>query len=332
MLNPCLTRNAARVLALFIAGMLWVFASHASQQAESHADLFRQKVLPVFEQNCAFCHGSKVQRSGLDLRTEESVLRGGARGAAVTPGNPAKSLIYRLVTHAEEPAMPMGGGKITDAEIAIIRQWIEALPADLAKNAAEAKVPVRPPGYKITDEDRQFWSFQKPVRPAVPPVKNRAWVRNEIDAFILKRLEENNLAPAPPAEPRALLRRVYIDLTGLPPTPEETGAFLADPSDAAYEKVIEKLLASPHYGERWGRHWLDAARYADTDGFEKDKLRQIWLYRDWVINAFNRDLPCDQFLIQQIAGDELPHATQDQIVATGFLRNAMLNEEGGVDP
>ena len=179
---------------------------------------------------------------------------------------------------------------------------------------------------------RNHWAFKPPIRPALPEVKNASWVRNPIDRFILAKLEKEGLEPSATADRVTLVRRLSLDLIGLPPTPEEVDAFLKDTSANAYEKVIERLLASPHYGERWGRLWLDAARYADSDGFEKDKMRQVYFYRDWVINAFNRDLPYDRFIIEQVAGDLLPQATQDQIVATGYLRNSMLNEEGGIDP
>jgi hypothetical protein len=184
----------------------------------------------------------------------------------------------------------------------------------------------------IASAGDRHWSFTAPHRPAVPAVKDEAWCSNPIDHFILSRLESEALKPSPEANKVVLLRRLSLDLVGLPPTIDEVNAFLADKSPDAYSKQVERLLASPHYGERWGRHWLDAARYADSDGFEKDKPRLVYFYRDYVINAFNRDLPYDQFIIEQLAGDELPHPTQDQIVATGFLRNSMVNEEGGVDP
>ncbi len=176
------------------------------------------------------------------------------------------------------------------------------------------------------------WAFKSPVYPKIPGTKNKNWVRNPIDNFILEKLEREKLLPSPSADKITLLRRLSLDLIGLPPTIAEVDSFLTDKSPDAYQKQVERLLASPHYGERWGRNWLDAARYADSDGFEKDKSRAVWPYRDYVINAFNKDLPYDQFVIEQIAGDELPNATQEQIVATGFLRNSMLNEEGGVDP
>jgi len=171
------------------------------------------------------------------------------------------------------------------------------------------------------------------VRPAVPELRSPKFeIRNAIDAFILDRLQREQLASSAEADKITLCRRLYLDLIGLPPSPKEVDEYLADTSANAYEKLVEKLLASPHHGERWARIWMDAARYADSDGYEKDMSRQVWMYRDWVVKAFNDDLPYDQFVIQQLAGDLLPNATQDQIVATGFIRMSMLNEEGGVDP
>lgn len=178
----------------------------------------------------------------------------------------------------------------------------------------------------------EHWAYVKPVQPAIPQTRNHDWAQNPIDAFVLSRLEREGLSPAAEAERYKLLRRVSLDLTGLPPTPEEIEAFVGDRRSDAYERVIDRLLASPHYGERWARMWLDLARYADSNGYEKDSLRVMWKYRDWVINAFNRDLGFDRFTIEQLAGDMLPGATQDQIIATGFHRNTMLNQEGGIDP
>ncbi|MCI0660817.1 MAG: DUF1549 and DUF1553 domain-containing protein [Acidobacteria bacterium] len=185
---------------------------------------------------------------------------------------------------------------------------------------------------KQTQEKERHWAFRKPDRPPVPKVRNQSRVGNPIDSFIFSRLEQEGLAPSPEADRATLLRRLSLDLTGLPPTPAEIDAYMKDRSPNAYEKRVERLLASPHYGERWGRVWLDAARYADSDGYEKDKQRWVWFYRDWVINSLNQDKPFDQFVIEQIAGDLLPNAGQEQIVATGFLRNSMINEEGGIDP
>jgi hypothetical protein len=214
--------------------------------------------------------------------------------------------------------MPPGKDKLTPAEVQWLRAWVDAgapWPDALANESGVG-----------------HWAFRPPVRPALPAVQDAGWARNPIDRFLRARLEREGLRPSPEADRVTLLRRLSLDLIGLPPTPEEADACLADRSDAAYARAVERLLASPHYGERWGRLWLDAARYADSDGFEKDKPRDVWFYRDWVVQALNRDLPYDRFIIEQIAGDLLPGATQDQRVATGYLRNAMLNEEGGVDP
>lgn len=308
------------LIAAAIGGAL-VFASKPSGAAP---DFFKDKVRPIFEQNCAGCHGAKIQRSGLDLRTEESALKGGTRGVAIVPGNAEKSLLYKLITHKEEPAMPMGG-KLSDAEIAVITEWIKTLQPKVIASAAPESAPVRQPGYGITDKDRSFWSFVKPIRPEVPKVKMRSWVKNEIDAFVLAKLEAKGLRPSPAAEPRELLRRVYFDLIGLPPSPEEMAEFLKDPSDAAYQKVVDELLTSQHYGERWGRHWLDLARYADSGGYEFDYDRpHAWRYRDWVIRAFNADMPYDQFIRQQLAGDQLKPVAEtkpEDLIATGFIRN-----------
>src|SRR5262249_28125591 len=192
--------------------------------------------------------------------------------------------------------------------------------------AADSKPPANPrPG-------SEHWAFKAPERPPLPAPKHPGWVRNDIDRFVRARHEREGLKPSPEADRVTLIRRLTLDLVGLPPTTAEVDAFLADNDEGAYDRLVERLLASPHYGERWARTWLDAARYSDSDGFEKDKPRQVWFYRNWVIDALNRDLTYDRFVVEQIAGDLLPGATQDQIVATGYLRNSMINEEGGVDP
>ncbi len=202
--------------------------------------------------------------------------------------------------------------------------------------AAGADISSLPPAARrqidFVKDPKDHWAFKAPLRPPLPTVQNPGWVRTPIDRFVLARLEKEKLKPSPAADKVTLLRRLSLDLIGLPPTIAEVEAFLAEKGKDAYEKQVERLLHSPHYGERWGRHWLDAARYADSDGYEKDMSRQVHFYRDYVINAFNADLPYDRFLIEQIAGDQLPGATQDQIVATGFLRNSMLNQEGAIDP
>lgn len=324
---------------LWAAGALGVLALPENQVA-AQADFFKEKVAPIFAANCVFCHGDKIQRSGLDLRSREAVLKGGARGRLVVAGKPEESLLYKVLTHAEEPKMPQGLDRLSDAEIATVAEWIRSLAADVnaaTTPEAEAGAPIRAGGYAVTDTDRQFWSFRKPSRPAVPAVKNRAWVRNEVDAFVLSRLEKAGLSPAPAASPEALIRRLYIDLLGLPPTPEEVDEFVRNPSETAYRRVMEKLLASPHYGERWGRHWLDLARYADSGGYEFDYDRpHAWRYRDWVIKAFNEDKPYDQFIREQLANDQLKPGDAEALIATGFCRNGPTvdnadNEETRMD-
>ena len=330
-----LTDRAGRLLALCaIAGAL--VAQHRGAAA---SDFFKEKVAPIFERNCVMCHGASVQRSGLDLRGEEAVLKGGARGTAVVPGNAEKSLLYRLITRKEEPSMPMGMDRLGESDIAVIAQWINGLKPKVA--IAADTIPVREPGYSISDKDRQFWSFIKPARPALPKLKDRRWIRNEVDAFVLSKLEQNGLRPNRAASPRDLLRRVYFDLTGLPPSPEETAEFLKNPSEAAYAKVVDRLLASPHYGERWGRHWLDLARYADSGGYEFDYDRpHAWRYRDYVIKSFNEDKAYNRFIIEQLASDQLDgvdvKANPEALIPTGYVRSGPTvdnanNEETRMD-
>ncbi|HYP09648.1 MAG TPA: DUF1549 domain-containing protein, partial [Bryobacteraceae bacterium] len=298
------------------------FAAAAATLASAAEPDFARDVEPVFVKSCYSCHGPKAQLGGLRLDAKTTALGGGQSGPAIVPGKAADSLlIQRVLGHGDQARMPMGAKPLDTTTIAILKAWIDAGATwpESSANAAPAEV-------------KKHWAFIPPHRPAEPVVKIANWARNPIDKFILAKLEAEKLAPSSPAAKATLLRRASLDLIGLPPTVEELHAFLNDKSPNAYEKQIDRLLASPHYGERWGRIWLDGARYADSDGFEKDKPRSVWFYRDWVINALNRDLPYDRFIIEQLAGDLLPNATQDQIVATGFLRNSMINEEGGVDP
>ncbi len=281
---------------------------------------FATDVYPIFERSCHSCHGSQQQLGKLRLDSRELVLAGGQSGRVIEPFKSSESLLYQRVAGLNDLArMPMGSS-LQPREIELIRAWIEE-GAEWPEGAG-----------KRASEERTHWAFVAPKRPPLPTVVGKSWPVNEIDHFILARLEREGLSPSSQADPVTLLRRLSLDLIGLPPSIEEVDAFLLDQGADAYQKQVERLLTSPHYGERWGRHWLDAARYADSDGFEQDKPRSVWFYRDWVINALNRDLPYDQFIIQQIAGDLLPDASQEQIVATGFLRNSMVNEEGGIDP
>jgi mono/diheme cytochrome c family protein len=282
---------------------------------------FVKEVQPIFSENCYKCHGPTRQEAAFRLDYKPTLFAGGELGKALVPGKSDESLLIHFVAGLRpEGRMPKKGNPLTNDQIALLRAWIDQ-GADFPDAASFVFV-----------DKRNHWAFKPPVRPAVPVTKQAFPVRNEIDSFVLARLEKEKLAFSPEAPKATLLRRLHLDLTGLPPTVEELDAFLADESSDAYEKAVDRLLASPHYGERWARHWLDAARYADSDGYEKDKPRVAHFYRDWVVNAFNRDLPYNQFIIEQLAGDELSNPTQDQLVATGFLRNSMINEEGGVDP
>jgi hypothetical protein len=279
---------------------------------------FTSKVSPILRNDCEGCHNASNKSGGLSFESRESVLKGGNDGAVVKPGAPGESLLIQAVEHKGKLQMPMGKPQLASEDIAVLRQWVEQ---NLPWSAAAAGKP----------RNWDHWAFQPPKRPAVPAVTQKSWVRNPIDNFVLARLEKEHLQPSPEADRATLLRRVSLDLTGLPPTPQELQAFLRDKSKNAWEKVVDRLLASPHYGERWGRHWLDAARYADSDGYSIDAPRPIWKYRDWVIDAFNRDMPFTEFTIDQIAGDLLPNPTTDQLIATGFNRNTPANFEGGID-
>ncbi len=282
---------------------------------------YLRDVKPILAKNCYACHGAEKQRSGLRLDTAASLLQGGNAGPAAVPGKSADSLIIKAVTGADDvKAMPPKGARLTPAQVASLRAWIDG-GAKAPANEAPQVVAVK----------SSHWAFQAPVRPALPRVKGGGRALNPIDRFVLARLEREGIAPSPEADRVTLIRRVTLDLTGLPPTPAEVDAFLADDSPGAYEKLVDRLLASPHYGERWGRWWLDQARYADSNGYSIDAARSIWPYRDWVIRALNRDMPFDQFTVEQLAGDLLPNATQEQKVATGFHRNTQINQEGGID-
>ncbi|MBX7166140.1 MAG: DUF1553 domain-containing protein [Pirellulales bacterium] len=299
-------------------------ATDAQTPATERID-YAAQIQPLLAAHCYKCHGPQKQESGLRLDQKAAALNHpeAVYGPAIVPGKSAESVLIQAVsgTHADLERMPPGSEPLSEAQIALLKGWIDqgaTWPDD--------------PQAALIDRAKHHWAFQAPVRPEPPAVQRGDWARGELDQFVLARLESEGLAPSPEADRTTLLRRLSLDLIGLPPTIAEVDAFVADSRPDAYEMQVERLLASPHYGERWGRHWLDAARYADSDGYEKDKSRNVWFFRDWVVGAFNRDLPYDQFIIEQLAGDQLPDATQDQIVATGFLRNSMLNEEGGVDP
>jgi len=291
---------------------------------EEAEKLFTEKLQPILDQKCAGCHGASAT-SGLDLRTREAMLKGGTRGPAVVPGDAAKSWLYISIKGDHDLKMPMGKPLAADI-VDEFRQWIEA-GAPIADKSAEKKADTTEsadakPKWNYTAED--VWAFQPMKRHPVPTTGIAAnLVQTPVDAFILQKLNDKNLKPAPPAERTALIRRATFDLTGLPPTPEETDAFLNDklPTPQAFKKVVERLLASPRYGERWGRHWLDVVRYADTGGGSNDYERpNAWRYRDYVIRSFNEDKPYDRFIVQQLAGDELDPKNSENLIATGYLR------------
>ena len=282
-------------------------------------ELFNSDVAKLLTEHCVKCHGGEKGTKGdLDLATREHLLKGGENGAAVVPGKSAESLLMKSIRHEDEDLkMPKKADKLPDAAIAKIAAWID-LGAPYGKPLVEGKV-VRDSS-KVTDEDRKWWSFQPLAKPQPPGVKNEAWCRTPVDRFVLAKLEAKGIAPNALAEKRTLIRRAYFDLIGLPPTPEQIDRFLADAAPNAYEKVIGELLASPHYGERWGRHWLDLARYAESHGYEQDYDRpNAWHYRDYVIRALNADQPFDEFVRWQIAGDELAPENVEAWKATGFL-------------
>jgi hypothetical protein len=275
---------------------------------------FNREVRPILANHCLKCHGpdDKQRMAGLRLDTFAGATAKMASGKrAVVPGKPNESeLLTRILATDYRQMPPSHANKpLSDSQKTILKRWV----------ASGARYD-------------QHWAFVAPKQGTLPSVKNAKWVRNPIDRFVLARLEKAGLSPAPEADRYTLVRRVYLDLIGLPPTPEEADAFVKDTRPDAYERLVDHLLASPRYGERWARPWLDLARYADTNGYEKDRPRVMWPYRDWVINSLNADMPFDQFTIRQIAGDMLPNATVADRVATGFHRNTMLNEEGGVDP
>ena len=315
--------RSLRTAGLFILGLTASAGDQLPPPVDRLVD-FQREVQPIFEQHCYACHGSQLQTSGLRLDDGDAALKGGNSGAAIKPGDSATSpLILRAAGVSGVIRMPPAGAPLTAGEVGILRAWIDqgAKWPRLVANGSPARL-----------RGASHWAFQPIRRPDVPIVQNRSWVRNPVDAFILERLEREQIKPSPEADKATLLRRLSLDLTGLPPTPEEVAAFVHDNRPDAYERRVDSLLDSPHYGERWARFWLDLARYGDSDGYEKDWTRPYaWRYRDWVINALNADMPFDEFTIEQLAGDLLPKATVEQRVATGFHRNTLTNREGGVD-
>jgi hypothetical protein len=299
--------------------LLAAAAAWAQQPADpAEAGFFESTIRPLLRSQCLGCHNQGNRSSGLAVDSREALLEGGNRGAGAIPGKPEDSLLIQAVLRNGDLKMPPTG-PLKPEQVEALTKWV----------ARGLPWPAAPLTKKKSGTTH--WAFQPVKRNAPPTVANAAWIRTPIDRFILARLEKERLQPSPEADRLTLLRRVSLDLTGLPPTPEEIAAFLADRRPDAYDRLVERLLTSPHYGERWGRHWLDLARYADSDGYTIDSPRTMWRYRDWVIRAINRDMPFDQFVIEQIAGDLLPNPTEEQLIATGFHRNTPSNFEGGID-
>ena len=304
-----------RITTLILALPLLAFGSDLAEQADA-----------VLKQNCQVCHGAALQQSGLDLRTRQTILQGGERGAAVVGSNPGLSWLWRLVTHETKPFMPPGG-KLADEQIEVLRKWImagapmpegEVSDEEAARLEALRKLEERP----ITEEERNWWAFVDPLRAGVPGDGEG----HPVDAFLDAKLGERGLANSAPASRRTQVRRVYLDLIGLPPSPEQVQSFLEDDSPDAWESLVDQLLDSPHYGERWGRHWLDLVHYADSGGFERDfDWPTMWRYRDYVVNAFNNDKPFDRFVLEQLAGDEVAPDSAEANIATGYLRMVLDN-------
>ncbi len=305
-----------------IALLAGLGATTAALANPDDAEFFQKKIQPIFTEHCYKCHSHSADKikGGLVVDSLSGLTAGGDTGPALVPGNPAKSLLIEAVNYTNNDLqMPPKGKKLTDEQIANLTEWVKRgapWPEETGKKSA-----VRARG-KITDEDRQWWSFQPLAKVTPPVVKDRGWAANEIDRFVFQRLTAEGLQPAPRAEKAALLRRVYFDVTGLPPTPEDVAAFVADTSPDAYTKVVDQLLASPHYGEHWARHWLDLVHYAESDGFRIDDFRpNAWPYRDYVIRSLNDDKPYSRFVQEQIAGDELFPGDVEARIGTGYLRH-----------
>ncbi|MEM7478875.1 MAG: DUF1549 domain-containing protein [Planctomycetota bacterium] len=306
----CFEHSIKSTAATILHVVAFVLLNCTNLSHHSNADelKFNRDVRPILARNCFACHGMDESTREADLRLDDRSTA--IQLGAILPGDPRRSeLMVRILSEDPEAVMPPpdSGHRITDAEIQVLRQWLET-------------------GAKY----EKHWSFTPPGKSALPTTKSD-WDEQPIDTFVLARLEETGLEPNLAQEPSWLLRRLSLDLTGLPPTLEEADRFLADNSPQAYEDAVDRLLQSDAFGEHWARMWLDLARYADTKGYEKDRARTIWRYRDWVIDAFNQDLPYDQFTVEQLAGDLLENPSNDQLLATAFHRNTMENEEGGTD-
>jgi len=301
------------------------FGAVTTEPTREQAEFFESKIRPILAENCYKCHSvEKGKAKGdLTLDTRAGTLKGGENGKVIVPGDPEKSPMIVAVNYLDpDLQMPPKGDKITPAQVALLTQWVKMGAPDPRKDDADIHAKLS----GLTDAARNHWAYLPVTKPAVPKTNNAAWSRTPVDAFILAKLDENKMVPAPDATKEALLRRATYDLHGLPPTPQEVKAFLDDQTPQAFVRVVDRLLASPHYGERWGRFWLDTARYSDTAGGDNKKLKgedyrfaYAWTYRDWVVKSFNADLPYDQFIVQQLAADQLPNNPPENLAALGFV-------------
>ncbi len=303
--------------------------------AGDELEFFRSKVYPILQDNCLKCHGGEKVKGGFQLTSRQSILSGGETGPAVSMDDPESSLLLDMISYRDGDHEMPPKQKLPEASIAILTEWVaKGVPyaPELEKEVVEEEHSSS--GYltKVNDQTRNYWAFKTIVQPEAPSADLKGWDENPIDAFVLEKLSQSGLEPNPPASKQQLIRRAYYSLIGLPPTVEEVTAFETDDSPDAFEKVLDHLLSRPQYGEKWGRHWLDLVRYAETNGYERDGPKpEAWRYRDYVISAFNQDKPYDQFIREQLAGDELPEVTSESIVATGYQRLGIWDDEP-VDP
>ncbi|MCE9561728.1 MAG: PSD1 and planctomycete cytochrome C domain-containing protein [Planctomycetes bacterium] len=323
--------------AVLVAGVMYVndvrtvreaVAQEKPKFTAEQVAFFEKDVLPVLKQHCFKCHGDEPKiKGGLNLTNRQAILDGGDTGPAVKLDKPAESLFLRAIHYKEDEHRMPPKSKLPEKELAILDKWVkDGLPVS-ADRIGEA-VKVVPKGGVVTEEAKKYWAYQPVKQSPVPTVKEQGWVKTPVDGFILAKLEAKNLKPVKAADKVALARRAYYDLIGLPPTPEELDAFVSDNNPNAWEKLIDRLLASPHYGEKWGRHWLDVVRYGETNGYERDGPKPFaWRYRDYVIQSFNSDKPYTQFVKEQLAGDEMPGHNPDAIVATGYYRLGIWDDE-----
>ena len=311
------------LLALLLGGL----ASAADEQTFSPQDVafYETRVKPILDEHCLKCHGGEKTKADLRVTSRGALLRGGDTGPAVDVAKPAASLLLKMINYVDDDHQMPPRQKLPAEHIATLTSWVEkGLPwtAGVVEAHAEAEKPL------INDESRNYWAYRKPRDAPIPAVGNAAWVANPIDAFVMAGLDRIGLKPAPAAARAALMRRACYDLTGLPPTAAEVAEFVASRDPKAYEQLIERLLASPQYGEKWGRHWLDVVGYADTNGYERDGDKpHAWRYRDYVVRSFNQDKPYDRFLREQLAGDELPQPDADAITATAYYRLGVWDDE-----